>query len=237
MALDDVWALMLFAIGMSVVASLNSGSATGVELSSIMLAIQEIGGAVLLGILLGLPAAYITGRIKPGEPSLTAALGLVFVCGGLAIWLEFSFLIASITMGAVIANLAKHYDYPFHAIEGIEWPFLVIFFVLAGASLELGTLQDIGLMGMVYILCRALGKFVGARIGGYLSGADQVTKNWMGAALFPQAGVAIGMALVASNHFPEYRQVILTVVISSTIFFEIIGPIFTRYAITRADNS
>lgn len=233
-ALDDVWALMLFGIGMAVVTSLNGVTVAGEDISSILQAIREIGGALLLGIIVGLPAAYLTGRIKPGEPILTEALGLVFVCGGLAIWLEVSFLIASMTMGAVVANLAKHHDYPFHAIEGIEWPFLVVFFVLAGASFELGALRDIGLIGAVYILCRSLGKFVGARIGSHLSSADRVTKNWMGVALFPQAGVAIGMALVASNHFPEYRQVLLSVVISSTIFFEIIGPVFTRQAIKRA---
>ena len=235
-ALDDVWALMLFGVGMAVVASLNGVSVSGEEISPILMATKEIGGALLLGIFVGLPAAYLTGRIKPGEPSLTEALGLVFVCGGLAIWFDVSFLIASMTLGVVITNLAKHHDYPFHAIEGIEWPFLVIFFVLAGASFELGALRDIGLIGAIYILCRTLGKFLGARIGSYLSGADQVTENWMGVALLPQAGVAIGMALVAANHFPEYRQVLLSVVISSTIFFEIIGPVFTRQAIKQVGD-
>lgn len=233
-AFDDVWALVLFAIGMAVVTSLNGNSG---EISSLWMATREIGGALILGIILGLPAAYLTGRIKPGQPILSEALGLVFVCGGLAIWLDVSFLIASMAMGAVIANVAKHHDYPFHTIEGIEWPFMVVFFVLAGASLELGALREIGLIGSIYILCRAAGKILGARIGSQISNADQVTKSWMGVALLPQAGVAIGMALVASNYFPEYRQVLLSVIISSTVFFEIIGPVFTRLALKQAHNS
>lgn len=167
---------------------------------------------------------------------MTEALGIVFVCGGLAIWLGVSFLIASMVMGAVIANVAKHHEYPFHAIEGIEWPFMVIFFVLAGASLELSALEDIGLIGVAYILCRITGKYLGARIGSQFSHAGQVTKSWMGVALLPQAGVAIGMALVASNQFPEYRQMLLSIVISSTVFFEIIGPVFTRLAIQRSQR-
>jgi len=235
-ALDDVWALVLFSLGMAIVTSLNGYGVSGGELSFLLVASKEIGGAMILGALVGLPAAYLTGRIKQGEPIITEALGLVFFCGGLALWLDVSYLIASMTMGAVIANLAKHHDYPFHAIEGIEWPFVVLFFVLAGASLEFSAVKEIGLIGVVYILCRAAGKFMGARIGSHLSRADPGTKNWMGVALLPQAGVAIGMALVASNQFPEYRQTILSVVIGSTIFFEIIGPVFTRLALTRADN-
>jgi len=232
-ALDDVWALMLFSFGMSIVTSLNG---LNENTSFIWMVSREIGGAVILGVLIGLPAAYLTGRIKQGQPILTEALGIVFVCGGLAIWFDVSFLIASIVMGAVIANFARHHEYPFHAIEGIEWPFMVVFFVLAGASLELNNLKEIGLIGVIYIFSRIIGKYFGAKIGSHFSKASQATKNWIGVALLPQAGVAIGMALVASNQFPEYRQALLSVVISSTVFFEIIGPVFTRIAILRTQT-
>ena len=233
-ALDDVWALMLFGIGISIVTSLNGHGETALPLFIIL---KEIGGAVILGTLIGLPAAYLTGRIKPGQPILTEALGIVFVAGGLAMMFEVSFLIASMVMGAVIANFAKHHEYPFHVIEDIEWPFMVIFFVLAGASIELNAIKDIGLIGVVYILCRAIGKYLGAMLGGHCSRASKETKRWMGFALLPQAGVAIGMALVASKNFPEYRQVLLSVIISSTIFFEIIGPVFSRLAIQRVQDT
>ena len=196
----------------------------------------EIGGAIVLGLLIGLPGVFLTGRIRSGQPMLIEALGLVFVCGGLAIWLGISFLIASMVMGATIANLARHHEYSFHAIEGIEWPFLVIFFTVAGASLELSALKTIGLIGLVYIICRTIGKVVGAGLGAHISNANQVTRRWMGIALLPQAGVAIGMALVASSQFPEYRQELLSVIISTTILFEIIGPIFSRYALNQVRN-
>ena len=233
-ALDDVWALVLFGIGIAVVSSLNGQTD---NISPLLMIIREIGGAILLGALIGLPAAYLTGRIKPGQPILTEALGLVFICGGLAIWLDVSFLIASIVLGAVVANLAKHHEYPFHSIEGIESTFLVIFFVLAGASLELEALKQVSMIGVIYILCRALGKVLGANIGSQLGKADVATKKWMGLALFPQAGVAIGMALVASHYFPEYSQILLPVIISSTVFFEIIGPVLTRLALKRTHQT
>ena len=233
-ALDDAWALMLFGVGLSIVTSLNGHAESVLPIFSIM---KEIGGAILLGTLIGLPAAYLTGRIKPGQPILTEALGIVFLAGGLAMMFEVSFLLSSMVMGAVIANFAKHHEYPFHVIEDIEWPFMVIFFVLAGASIELNAITEIGLIGVVYILCRATGKYLGALLGGHCSNVGKETKHWMGLALLPQAGVAIGMALVASKNFPEYRQVLLSVIISSTIFFEIIGPVFSRIAIQRAQDT
>ena len=125
-ALDDLWALIIFSFGMAIVTFLNGQDGSAMPLQHI---VQDIGGAGLLGLLIGLPAAYLTGRVKPGEPMLMEAMGLVLICGGLAMWLEVSFLIASMVMGAVIANLAKHHEYPFHEIENIEWPFMVIFFV------------------------------------------------------------------------------------------------------------
>jgi Kef-type K+ transport system membrane component KefB len=230
-AVDDAWALLLFSLGVAVVASVSE---VATQTPVLLLAAREIGGGILLGFLIGLPAAYLTGRLKQGQPILSEALGIVFVCGGLALWLEVSFLIAAMVMGAVIANLAKHHEYPFHAIEGIEWSFMVIFFVLAGASLNLGSLQAVGLIGLVYILCRASGKIVGARLGAEIARADKATKDWMGVALLPQAGVAIGMALVAANHFPEQRDILLPIVIGSTVFFELVGPVLTRLALKRA---
>ena len=230
-AIDDVWALLLFAVGVSTAKTLNGHGADTFFFAS---AAWEIFGAVGLGIAIGIPAAYLTGRAKLGQPMIIEALGIVFICGGLAIWLEVSYLIAAMTVGATIANLAKHHDYPFHEIENIESPFMVVFFVLAGASLDLGSIEQLGLMGASYIIGRALGKYFGSLIGSQISGSNLVTKKWMGLALLPQAGVPIGMALVAANQFPEHRQILLSVVISSTVLFDIIGPILTRLAITRA---
>ena len=233
-ALDDAWALMLFGMGIALVSSLNS---VGAEHSALLMVAQDIGGAILIGLCIGFPAAYLTGRVKPGQPILSEVLGAVFICGGLALWLGVSFLIACMVLGVVVGNIAKDHERPLHAIEGIEWPFMVIFFVLAGANLELRMLSSMGLICAVYIIFRIVGKMLGARIGGHLSKTDRQTKRWMGVALLPQAGVAIGMALVASNFIPEYRQTLLSVAVLSTILFEIIGPIFTRLALERVEHT
>lgn len=233
-SLDDAWALILFAVGVAFVSSLNS---VGIEYSALLMVVKDIGGAVLIGLLIGFPAAYLTGRTKPGQPMLSEALGLVFISGGLALWLEVSFLITSMVLGAVISNFAKHHEQPFHAIEGIEWPFMLIFFVLAGANLDFTGLASIGGICVIYIVFRIVGKIVGARIGGRIAHADIHTQRWMGVSILPQAGVAIGMALVASHVVPEHQHTLLSTAVLSTVFFEIIGPVFTRLALDRVEQT
>lgn len=103
------------------------------------------------------------------------------------------------TLGCTVANLAKHHKHAFHAIEGIDWPFMVLFFILAGA--------------------------------------DWRYRRWIGPALLPQAGLAIGMALVAAQTYPEIGKVILPIILGSTVVFEILGPILTRRALIKVGET
>jgi len=229
-AIDDAWGLILFSLMLSGLA-LFTGSA-GAE-HSLADGLWEVGGAVLLGGLLGVPMAFITGRIRPGEPTQAEALGIVLLCGGLALWLNVSFLLSAMVLGASVANFARHHRRPFHAVEGIEWPFMILFFLLAGASLELQSLAGIGLLGGAYVLLRILGRLAGGWTGAWLSRAPASWRPWVGTALLPQAGVALGMALIATQHYPEYSHSLLSVVIAATVLFEILGPIATRWALVK----
>jgi Kef-type K+ transport system membrane component KefB len=228
-AVDDVWGLVLFS-GLFAAAGVLAGNG---DSGALMHGVRELFGALALGLLLGLPMALLTGRVRPGEPSMAEALGMVFLCGGLALWMEVSFLLASMTMGAVVAGIARHHEYPFHAIEGIEWPFMVLFFVLAGATLDLSTLPTIGALGAGYVLLRVIGRVAGGWLGGWLAGDSAANRHWLGIALMPQAGVALGMALVAVQHLPQYADTLLPVVIAATVLFELVGPPLTRLALRR----
>jgi Kef-type K+ transport system membrane component KefB len=230
-AVDDAWGLILFSLMLTAVQTFSVGTDSIVPL---LTGAWELGGALLVGIGLGIPMAYLTGRIQPGEPTLVEALGLVFLCGGIALWLDVSFILASMVLGSVVANLARHHMRPFHAIEGIEWPFMILFFVLAGASLHAKALYQVGLAGSAYIILRIIGRFLGAWVGGAVSRAEPLVRRWIGMALMPQAGIALGMALVAIQRRPDLGEVILTVVIASTVLFEVIGPVLTRIALVRA---
>jgi Kef-type K+ transport system membrane component KefB len=233
-AVDDAWGLLVFSIALAGAQALSGGG--GVSEVTLVGA-WEIFGALLVGILLGIPMAYLTGRIEPGEPTLAEALGIVFVCGGLALALDVSFLLASMVTGVVVVNLAKHHERPFHAIEGIEWPFLILLFVLAGASLQVASVHAIGPLVLAYVILRAGGRILGGWLGSKGSDLGRIGRKWMGLALMPQAGVALGMALVASNRFPSLGPQIMSVVICATVVFEIVGPVLTKAALSAVGES
>ena len=233
-AVDDAWGLMVFTLMLAAVQFMNgdAGYATVV-----LGGLWELGGAAILGAALGVPMAYLSGRVSKGEPLQVEALGMVFLCGGLALWLEVSFILAAMVMGAVVTNLARHHRRPFHAIEGIEWPFLVLFFVLAGAALEIDELWLAGSGLLAYVCLRVLGRLLGAWLGGMLCGDEPAQRLWMGLAMLPQAGVALGMALVAMQRLPTLGEIIVPVVVGATVIFEVIGPVFTRVALRRVGET
>ena len=232
-AVDDAWGLIAFSLLLVVARSINGdGGAVILEQS-----LWELGGALVVGAAVGLPAAYLTGRLKPGEPMQSEALGVVFLCAGLAVWLGASFLLAGMVAGMIVANLAEHHRRPFHEIEHIEWPFMVLFFVLAGASLKLEALDVIGPLCIAYVVLRTLGRIMGGWLGGFLGGAPTVHRRWIGLALVPQAGVALGMALVGAQYFPDLAETLLAVTISSAIIFEVFGPILTLLALRKVGEA
>ncbi|MBK1726463.1 cation:proton antiporter [Halorhodospira neutriphila] len=230
-ALDDAWGLIVFSLLLAVAQSLGGD---GSAWAALLHGGRELGGALLLGLAIGVPAAFVTGRLKPGQPTQAEAIGVVLLAGGLALLLEVSFLLTAMVVGATIVNLAAHYERPFAEIQYIEWPFMILFFLLAGASLHLGELAQIGLIGGAYVLARALGLILGAYAGGRISGAPARVRRWMGLAIMPQAGVALGMALVAANAFPALQERIVTLVVGSTVLFELLGPVLTRTALVRS---
>ncbi|WP_137701100.1 cation:proton antiporter [Marimonas lutisalis] len=228
-AIDDAWGLIAFALVAVLVRGL--GGAFSPEL--LLDALREIAIAVMLGLAVGGPAALLTGRLKQGEPMQTEALGVVLLSGGLAIWCDVSYLITGMVAGAVIANFARHHDRAFHEIEHIQWPFMMLFFLLAGASLELVALLQIGVVGVAYIGLRILARMIGGWIGARLGRVPPGERLWYGPALLAQAGVAIGMALVAAQEVPEHADLILTLTIGTTVLFELIGPLATARAVRR----
>lgn len=226
-AIDDVWGLIVFSLSLAFVTP-SDGWQEPLQTGG-----REIGGAVLLGVSLGLPSAFLTGRLKPGEPLQTEAIGVVFLTAGLSIWLEVSFLVAGMTAGAVVANMARHHDYAFHEIEHIKWPFMMLFFLLAGASLDLAALWSLGWASLVYIGLRIVARLISGEIGARIGGVPVAERHLYGPALLPQAGVAVGMALVAAETLPEMGPAIMSLTIAATVCFEIVGPPCTLWALRR----
>ncbi|MDP5333733.1 MAG: cation:proton antiporter [Paracoccaceae bacterium] len=230
-AIDDAWGMIAFSLALILAISLSGGGEQGNLLAE---AGHEIFGAIGLGLAIGLPGAFLTGRISRGEPLQTEALALVFLTAGLSLWLGVSFLLAGMTVGAVIVNLARHHDRAFHEIRHVQWPFMLLFFLLAGATLEVEALRQIGLLGAAYVVLRMVARLIGGWLGARIAGRSPKEALLYGPALLPQAGVAVGMALVAAQELPGSGEMILTLTIGSTVIFELIGPLATLWALRRA---
>jgi len=111
-----------------------------------------------------------------------------------------------------------------------------LFPVSRGGALHIESVGKVGLLGLGYISLRVVGRIIGGWVGGRIGKTDALVNRWIGIALLPQAGVAIAMVLLASQRFPETKDVLLPVVLGSTVFFELIGPILTRLALIRGGN-
>ncbi|WP_171133670.1 MULTISPECIES: cation:proton antiporter [unclassified Ruegeria] len=230
-AIDDVWGLMVFSIAL-VVAGHTDG-----WVSVTTTALWDFGGAILLGVVLGVPSAYLTGRLKPGEPMQAEAIGIVFLTAGFALWLEVSFLVAGMVVGATIGNLARHHDRAFHEIEHIQWPFMILFFLLAGATLDIESFGLMGWAGVLFLILRTMARLIGGYCGARLGGLPVRHAYWYGPALLPQAGVAVGMALVAGEQYPHWAASIMAFTLASTVVFEVLGPPLTLFSIRRTADT
>ncbi|QBZ82009.1 Na(+)/H(+)-K(+) antiporter GerN [Hydrogenovibrio crunogenus] len=234
-AIDDAWGMLLFSF-LLVVATIVGGN--GHSLDALNNGLWEVFGALLLGGLLGFPMAFLNSHLYPGKSSQAEVLGLVLLCAGLAEMLEVSYILSAMMMGTVVANFStRHRHRPFDELEMFEWPLLILFFLLAGASLNLSALYTVGYMGAGYIVFRVLGRIFGSYIGAKWARCDQKQYAWMGFAMLPHAGVPIGMALLAIQQFPHLKAPILAVILSATIVFELVGPIATRWLLIRSGES
>ncbi|MGC9471426.1 MAG: cation:proton antiporter [Bacteroidales bacterium] len=226
-AIDDAWGIIVFGLLMAITGCILASDGT----PALLHAAWELGGALLLGCAVGLPAAWLTGRLDPGEPTLAEAVALMLLLTGLSSALEVSALLSAMVAGALVASLAKHHAHSFREIEHIEWPFLVFFFVLSGTSVRLDALDQSLFLIMAYMILRLAGRFLGGFMGVRFVQKKETGERLpgkLGLALTPQAGVAMGMALLAADRYPEHSALIMPVVVVSTILFEMFGPFLVQ---------
>lgn len=233
-ALDDALGLIAFALLLS---GAGYVAGEGTANTALLKAGWDIGGALLIGIVLGVPGGWLVRHLRDGEPLEAEAIGIVVLCGGVALASHASYLVAAITLGAVVANMAKEQDEPFRIAAKAEWPLLILFFVLSGAALEIDELSKAGWLAAAYALLRAGGLALGSSLGARASKMPAPQRRWIGIALQPQAGVALGMALIGLQAFPERGAQVLSIIVATTILFELFGPMGTRLALIRTGEA
>ena len=232
-AIDDAWGLILFAAAFAFSRALYSGG-TILIYKVLGLALFEIFGALLIGAVMGWFLSILSKFAKTKEEVLIYTLGFILLAIGIAKLLDLSVLLTGMSLGAVIVNLSPRDRRFFEAVESVDPILFLIFFILVGAALKVPAFLHLSLLGIGYLITRVFGKFLGVYIGGQVIRAEKEIKKWLGLGLVPQAGIALGMALYVDSYLPELGNLILPVIIGSTILYELIGPVCTKIALSKA---
>lgn len=232
-ALDDATALMFFGISVAVAKTIGQGS-TSSPAMAILSPVTEIVGALLLGAVSGfifrMLVKWFTGRGN----RLGVTYAMVFACIGIADMLGLSSLLACMMLGAVLANTSNVSDAIFEQTDRITPPLFMMFFFLSGAALDVTIIPQVGVIGIIYVVFRVIGKVSGTAFGAKVSHASTNVRKYLGFTLVPQAGVAIGLATTAMSVVPEYGPRIRTIILCGTVIYELTGPVITKMALKRA---
>ena len=232
-ALDDAVALMAFGFAMAMVGVLqNPGQAS--VLSSVLSPLAEIAGALVLGAVLGLLFTFPLRYFKKDSNRLIITVGFVFLGSSLASMLGLSELLLCMAMGATLVNISSASGPILRLVDSITPPIFLMFFVVSGAELDISILPQIGAIGVLYVVFRVVGKIAGAFLGALLAKAPGTVKKYIGFTLVPQAGVAIGLSLIASQILPGFGQTIRAVILCATLIYELTGPAITKAALKKA---
>ena len=228
--LKDVVVVVLFGV-FSALAAQAMGQAS--EGSLLMTLTIEIGGSIVGGVLLGgLMALYL--RFVGRELILFVA-GSVYVSTLIASALHLDAVLVFITAGFLVANFSKLGEKLIHSVEQLSMPVYVVFFTLAGAHLDLGTVWALAPFAVALVLVRVAAVYVGVRFGAILGGADDGTRKygWMG--FLSQAGVAITFAsFLATDRFPEEVHALSSLLIAGVAINEVLGPVLLKVALSLA---
>jgi Kef-type K+ transport system membrane component KefB len=193
-----------------------------------------IVGSCALGLLAGLLLDAWTPRVESDSETMTLAIGTVLLTVGAARALALSPLIATLTVGAVIANVSGHSETLVSQLRRADPPLYAAFFVLAGAELPIGLLPQIGLTGLAYVALRSAGKVTGAWAGARQMAMPLAIRRHLGWCLLSSSSLAIGLTIQVREQFPDLAEQVTVVVLSAVIVFEIVGPILARAALRRA---
>lgn len=232
-ALDDVLGIMAFGIAISVAKILVSGHDFSV-LTIIGVPLFEIIASLVLGLVLGIVLAVMTKKVDPKDELQIKTVFFIGLAAGLSIWLKLSPLLTNIMMGATLANLRKYANRSFSSVNDFVPIFYVLFFTLAGASLDIAILKTVGLAGLGYVLARASGKILGAFLGAKAVKAEPTVQKWLGIALLPQGGISIGLSVIVMQQLPQFAVELTTIIMASVLIYETLGPVFAKISISRA---
>lgn len=243
-ALDDAVALMVFAVSFGVAMALKEGS---FSMTSILVEpLLEIVLSLVVGAFMGWLLTKLETLFNSNSNRLSLTIAFVFLTVGISmlefdvggIHIQFSSLLVCMMLGTIFCNICPLSEDLMEKSDRWTAPLFALFFVISGAELELSVFKDVSIViiGVVYIVFRCIGKYLGAWSSSKAAGCDPVVQKYLGITLFPQAGVALGMCITAAAKFGAEGAMIRNIVLFSVLVYELVGPSMTKWALKKTGD-
>ncbi|MCM1253800.1 MAG: cation:proton antiporter [Clostridium sp.] len=227
-ALDDVVCLLTFSIISAIAGAADGGALTAGE---IMLPLVYNIFALLLGFFCGYFLSRLLIPTRSKDNRLILAIAMLTGISGICTALDISPLLSCMVFGMSYINLTRDKKL-YRQLNNFSPPVMSLFFIVSGMKLDINALKTVGVIGIAYFTVRIIGKYVGTYVGCLVTGMSKEARNYMGLALVPQAGVAIGLAFLGERLLPGERgQLLLTIILSSSVLYEMVGPVCAKLAL------
>ena len=242
-ALDDAVGLVIFAISFGIARAMNAGEVD--VISVIVEPVIEVVASLVLGSIMGIAFHICERFFHSNSKRISVSIGFVlstialsqmtFEVGGVHI--AYSSLLTCMMLGTIFCNICDFSEELMERVDKWTAPLFVLFFVLSGAELELSVFGNLLMVvvGVVYIIFRCVGKYSGSYVSAKISGCDDKIVKYLGITLFPQAGVALGMAMKAKA-FGEIGNMVATITLFAVLIYELVGPALTKTALLKAGD-
>lgn len=232
-AIDDAVALVAFGFAVSIAGVISGNGGRNIFLS-ILQPLWQVVLSLLIGAVMGVLFKIPLRFFKKSGNRLIIIIGFVFMTSALATLCGVSELLACMALGSVFCNISTESDSINDLCDFFTPPLFELFFVVSGAGLDVSVLPQIGVMGAIYVVVRCVGKYLGAFIGAKLMKAPDAVAKYIGPTLIPQAGVAIGLTIVAQSVVPHYAAQVRAVILCGTLIYELVGPAITKITLKKA---
>lgn len=240
-ALNKIVVLLAFTVAMAYVGMrtnvASESGALAVLYEAAHMLFWETFGSMAVGYLVGLLLSYWEPFMDEVGERQILVIGSILMIVGASQALHVSPLIAAMAAGCTLTNITNRVQLLGEVIRGLDPPLYAIFFVLAGAATQLDVLRELGIAGVLFVIARLVGKTVGMSIGSRITDMPPTVVRYLGVSMLALADLAIGLSHEVGRRYPELDTSVSTIVLSAVAFYELAGPLATRFAIFRAGEA
>jgi Kef-type K+ transport system membrane component KefB len=237
--LDDAVVIVVYAVGIALTKMLL-GAEAGISFA-FTYPLREIFGGLGLGGAIGAVLSYVTKKMHlTSDHIFVISLAAAILCWGLAEMIEVSAMLTCMALGTAVINLnAQVGKRSNELVDNIMTPIFVLFFAAIGMQMDLSLFHLMWPLIIMYCVGRSIGKIAGCSLGGVLAKSEPKIKKYIGFAMLPQAGVAMGLAFLAAQALSGYELggTIITLATTTTVVFGLISPPLVQYAVKKAGEA